>query len=324
MDISIPSQLEDAYRECQRLAFRHYENFPVASLLLSKKVRPHVAALYAFARTADDFADEPPDHLMGKREAAMSSGLSPEVLTKGEAKKKAKGDEAIVKKWRLSEINRWEKGLKAALKGKDAPAPLRAFAHTLKTFQIPLSLPLALLRAFRMDVSKHRYSTWNSLLDYCRHSANPVGRMVLLIHGVRQERLHRYSDFICSGLQLINFWQDSSIDLKRGRIYYPKTEWKKAGVRERDLLERKNSPEARRLVKNAVQFTQSHFQQGFPLLDSVSGRLRLELKATCLGGLALLKKIRAMDHGVLEGRPVLNLIDKASLGLQALFPGGIP
>lgn len=289
MNAPIPSFLGTAYRECQDLAFGHYENFPVASLLLSKEVRPHVAALYAFARTADDFADE--ERFEGRR---------------------------------LKELALWERGLKDALKGKKAPAPLRAFAHTVKTFQIPLSLPLALLRAFRMDVSLHRYSTWNSLLYYCRHSADPVGRMVLLLHGIRDEKLHRYSDFICSGLQLINFWQDSSIDLSRGRVYYPRSEWKKADAREKDLLDRRDSPAARLLVKNAVAFTEAHFRKGFPLLREVSGRLGLELRATCRGGLAILDKIRAMDHRVLEARPALGVLDKASIGLRSLLPGEIP
>ena len=257
MDPTIPRPLLSAYDDCQRLAFGHYENFPVASLLLPKGSRPHVAALYAFARTADDFADE--EKYEGRRR---------------------------------QELDRWKRGLRNAVAGKQAPAPLRAFAHTLRTFRIPLALPLALLRAFRMDILSHRYSTWNALLYYCRHSANPVGRMVLFISGIRDEKLHRLSDFICSGLQLINFWQDSSIDLGRGRIYYPRTEWKKVGVQEKDLLALKDSPQVRRMVKSAVGFTEGYFRQGYPLLGRVPGRLGLELKATYLGGQGILNKIR--------------------------------
>src|SRR5580692_8264123 len=129
MDSPTSSELSSAYDQCQKLAFSHYENFPVASLLLPKKSRPHVAALYAFARTADDFADE--EAFEGKR---------------------------------LPLLNLWEKQLKAAMKGKKAPPILQAFASTMKTFQIPLSLPLDLIRAFRMDAAPHRYSSWNSLL----------------------------------------------------------------------------------------------------------------------------------------------------------------
>ena len=279
----IPAQLEGAYQHCQQMAFSHYENFPVASLLLPKSSRPHVAALYAFARTADDFADE--DKYEGRR---------------------------------LPEINRWERELQAALKGKPARPELRAFAHTLKSFQIPPALPLDLLRAFRMDIVQHRYSTWNALLYYCRHSANPVGRMVLTISGIRDEKVHRCSDFICSGLQLINFWQDTSVDLERGRIYYPLAELKKAGVREKDLLALKDSPSVRRLVENAVDFTEDYFQKGFPIVRSVGGRLKLELKATCLGGAGILKKIRKLDYNVLQNRPTLGAWDKAWLALQTI------
>ncbi len=260
MDSQIPHDLQPAYGQCQKLALSHYENFPVASLFLPKKSRPHVTALYAFARTADDFADE--EAFEGKR---------------------------------LPLLNLWEKQLKAAVKGKKAPLILQAFANTLKTFQIPLSLPLDLLRAFRMDAAIHRYSSWNSLLYYCRHSANPVGRMVLFIHGFREQKLHQYSDFICTGLQLINFWQDTAIDLKRNRLYYPRQELKKAGVAEKDLLVLKDSTQVRQLVKSTVEYTENYYRQGIPLLDSVSGRLRLELKATLLW----------------EAREILNKTDKA-------------
>lgn len=284
MNPAIPPELEEAYAACQKQAFGHYENFPVASLLLPKETRPHVAALYAYARTADDFADE--DKYEGRR---------------------------------LKELSRWERGLKDALKGKKNLPPLMAFAHTVKTFRVPLSLPLDLLRAYRMDVANHRYSTWNALLYYCRHSANPVGRMALLISGIRDERLHRYSDYICSGLQLINFWQDTAIDLKRERIYYPLQELKKAGIKEKALLAREDSPAIRTLVKNVVAYTENYFQKGHPLLESVSGRLRLELRATYLGGQGILNKIRDLDYNVLQNRPAWSAFDKFSLALRALF-----
>lgn len=284
MKTLIPAHLSEAYRICEKQAFSHYENFPVASLLLPRESRLHVAALYAFARTADDFADE--ERFEGRR---------------------------------LLEINRWEKSLRDALKGNPAPSTLLAFAHTIRTFSIPLFLPLDLLRAYRMDLKLHRYSTWNSLLYYCRHSANPVGRMVLLIHGYREEKLHRWSDFICSGLQLINFWQDTAIDLKRGRIYYPMAELKKAGVKASDLLALKNTSQARSLVQASMEFTKNYFRRGFPLLEAVRGRLRLELRATYLGGQGILSKISSLDYNVLEKRPAWSPFDKAALALRALL-----
>lgn len=284
MDRSIPSHLKTAYEKCLRQAASHYENFPVASLLLPKESRPHIAALYAFARIADDFADE----------------------------KRYEGR-------RLREIDAWEKGLKAALKDKKANPVLQAFANTLRTFQIPISLPLALLKAYRMDLTVKRYATWPALLNYCRHSANPVGRMVLYISGIRSEKLHGYSDFICSGLQLINFWQDTAIDLKRKRVYYPQSELNKAGVSEKNLLALKYSSEVRTMVKNAVGYTQTYFKRGRPLLDSVDGRLKWELRATYLGGQGILHKIRQMDYNVLQNRPAWTAFDKTTLALKALL-----
>jgi squalene synthase HpnC len=284
MDTSIPGDLRSAYSQCEKLALTHYENFPVASLLLPKKSRPHVAALYAFARTADDFADE--EAFEGKR---------------------------------LPQLNLWEKQLKAAMKGKKAPWILRACAHTLKSFQIPLFLPLDLLKAYRMDLTVKRYATWKDLLYYCRHSANPVGRMVLYISGFRGKKLHEYSDYICTGLQLTNFWQDSAIDLKRNRIYYPRQELKKAGVAEKDLLALRDSARVRRLVKNAVEYTENYYERGLPLLEEVSGRLRLELKATYLGGQGILNKIKSIDYNVIQHRPAWSAKDKIVLVLKALF-----
>jgi squalene synthase HpnC len=269
---------------------------------LSKPTRPHVAALYAFARTADDYADEPPESITKNRDGLLSTE-----------------NEVAVEKWRYKRLNQWDQQFKKALAEKSAPPILQAFAHTVKVFQIPPSLPLDLLKAFRMDVSGKRYGTWKSVLEYCRHSANPVGRMVLFIHGIREEKLHRYSDFICTGLQLINFWQDSALDLKKGRVYYPKIELKKAGVSETRLLALEDSPSVRALVKSVVDFTDNYFQQGGPLLESVEGRLKLELRATFLGGQGILKKIRRMDYNVLRNRPTLGAWDKAGLVFKTLF-----
>jgi squalene synthase HpnC len=283
MTFSIPSSLESAYEECGRLSRKHYENFPVASLLLPRESRAPIASLYAFARTADDFADEP--EFEGRR---------------------------------IAEINQWQKSLQNALQGRKALPVLQAFAHTLKTFQIPIQLPMDLLKAYRMDLTIRRYQTWNDLLNYCRHSANPVGRMVLLISGIRDEKLHRYSDFICGGLQLINFWQDSSIDLKRGRIYYPIAELKKAGVKVKDLLDLKDSPAVRELARNAVDYTEVYFQQGVPLLQSLSARLGLEIRATYWGGRGILGKIRELDYNILQTRPTWTPWDKVMLALRAV------
>jgi hydroxysqualene synthase len=284
METSVTTHLKTAYQACQKIAAAHYENFPVASLLLPKESRSHIAALYAFARTADDFADE--SRYEGRR---------------------------------IQEINRWEKRLRTALKEHKSPPILQAFAHTIKTFKIPILLPLDLLKAYRMDLTQKRYKTWKEILFYCKHSANPVGRMVLYISGIREEKLHRYSDSICTGLQLINFWQDTATDLSRNRIYYPLAELKKAGVKEKDLLALKDSKAIRVLVKNAVNYTENYFQKGEPLLNQVTGRLQLELRATYLGGQGILSKIQKMDYNVLENRPAWSSFDKFALGVKALL-----
>jgi phytoene/squalene synthetase len=143
--------------------------------------------------------------------------------------------------------------------------------------------------------------------------------MVLLISDIRDEKLHRYSDFICSGLQLINFWQDTKIDLGRDRIYYPLSELKKAGVKEKDLRAGKDSLAVRHLVQNAVDYTDTYYQKGFPLLNSVEGRLKWELRATYLGGQGILNKIRRMDYNVLVQRPTWSAMDKTLLLVKAIL-----
>jgi squalene synthase HpnC len=312
MEKTIPPSLKPAFEKCRKMAASHYENFPVASLLLPKESRLPVAALYAFARTADDFADEPPPYLENKRKGATPPGAS------------AKGDEKKITAWRLKKLALWEAGLRSALAGKTAPPELRAFAFTVKNFKIPSALPLALLKAFRLDADFHPFQDWEKAFSYCELSADPVGRMVLLISGIRDEKMHRYSDHLCTGLQLINFWQDSSRDLARGRIYYPLSELRKAGVSPEELLARKNSPATRLLVQRCLDRAEGHFRKGFPLLKGTSRRLRLELKATCLGGLGILHQIRRMDYNVLNQRPAWSAWDKLSLGFRALFGPASP
>jgi hydroxysqualene synthase len=283
MEASIPTALLGDYAQCARLAREHYENFPVASLLLPAAVRPHVAALYAFARTADDFADEP--------------------LHEGN---------------RLVELDRWERDFRLALSGRPSHPFCRAFAHSVMAFEIPIEIPLRLLEAFRMDVRIKRWRDWDHLLDYCRHSASPVGRCVLIFSGIREERLHLLSDKICTGLQLINFWQDTAGDLSKGRIYYPKSEWKAHHLSEVKLLKGQDTDETRALVKTAVEKTETLFREGEPLLGEVRGRLGMELKATFGGGLTILRKIRSMNYGVFARRPHLNAWDKLRIASKAL------
>ncbi|MDP2390893.1 MAG: squalene/phytoene synthase family protein, partial [Acidobacteriota bacterium] len=183
--------LQQAYAACQRLAESHYENFPVASRLMPARLRPHVAAIYAFARTADDFADEP--------------GREPEE--------------------RLRLLEEWRRKL------YEPPVDdtFIALHDTIERFDLPIGLFEDLISAFTQDVSTTRYASWNDVLDYCRRSANPVGRLVLRLSGYRDEALDRASDAVCTALQLTNFWQDLAIDWPRGRLYVPEETWRAAG-----------------------------------------------------------------------------------------------
>jgi squalene synthase HpnC len=282
MTPGLPPSLEGDYAHCGALASTHYENFPVASRLLPASLRPHVAALYAFARTADDFADEPIHE--GKR---------------------------------LVELDRWERDLGAALKGRPANPVARAFAHTLRAFRIPPEVPLRLLTAFRMDVRQGRWKDWDALMHYGRHSADPVGRCVLYLAGVREEKWHRLSDRVCTGLQLINFWQDVSVDLARGRIYLPKAEWRAHKVRETDLLAGKDTDRTRALVRACAERSEEVFRSGFPLARGVPPFLRRELQATFEGGLAILRALRRMGYGVFARRPTLTAWDKMRMAFAA-------
>jgi squalene synthase HpnC len=281
---NIPFQLRGDFEQCAQIARRHYENFPVASFLLPSSMRPHVAALYAFARTADDFADEP-----------------------------------IYEGNRMVELDRWEREFRLALEGKPSNPVAKAFAYSVQTHGIPPELPLRLLTAFRMDVEVKRWKDWDTLFDYCRHSADPVGRSVLYLAGVKDEKLHLLSDKVCTGLQLINFWQDTTQDLTRGRIYYPKSEWKSAEMKEEAFRPGADDERTKRLVRKVLDLTEEHFRSGFPLADQVPSHLARELRATFAGGLALIGRIRALDYCVFTKRPKLNLWDKMRLGHTAFF-----
>ena len=212
--------LRAAYAECERLARTHYENFPVASWLVPARMRPHIAALYAFARTADDVADE------GRRPDAE----------------------------RLRLLDDWQNRLHACV--TECAADDRVFlalGATIRTCRLPVSLFDDLLSAFRQDITTHRYDTWPSLLDYCRRSANPVGRLVLRIAGHDDARLDRSSDALCTALQLTNFWQDLDRDWQNGRLYVPLEDVDAEGALLRDLDDRRMTEPWQRVMKRVAR-----------------------------------------------------------------------
>jgi len=276
--------LAGAYAYCERLARTHYENFPVASALLPARMRPHVAAIYAFARIADDMADE------GTRPAAD----------------------------RLADLDDWERRLDAAAGQVPIPQDARAdvflaLRQTMRDCGLPAQLFRDLLSAFRQDVTQTRYATWDEVLDYCRRSANPVGRLVLRVAGYEHPALDAASDAVCTALQLANFWQDFEIDWRRGRLYVPESIWRPAGAREADLDGRVLTPAWRAALADVTLRTRALFAAGRPMCDGVTGRLRYELRATWLGGTAILDKLEAADFDVFARRPTLTKADVPGL-----------
>jgi phytoene synthase len=279
--------LAAAYAACEQDASSHYENFPVASLLLPRRMRPHIAAVYAFARAADDFADE------GNRSPSERQAL----------------------------LNGWIRRLNhAAVSSEPGPPPAPgeppntpaifvAIGASMREHDLPLSLFEDLVSAFRQDVTTRRYASWTDLLDYCRRSANPVGRLVLRIAGYRDEALDTASDAVCSALQLTNFWQDMKIDADRGRIYLPAEERAAHGAREEDLRDGRITPEWRRAIAAATARTRALFNAGRPVCDGVSGRLRYELRATWLGGNRILDKLERSGFDPVNARPTLGGAD---------------
>lgn len=274
---SADDRLDDAYGYCQRLARDHYENFPVASRLLPAPMRPHIAAIYAFARRADDFADEP--------------GLEiPE---------------------RLRRLDDWAAHLQNGYHGRDRDDDLifRALEHTIRAHRLPRALFMDLLSAFRQDVTTTRYATWADVLDYCRRSANPVGRLVLRVAGCSDPRVDAQSDAVCTALQLTNFWQDLAIDWKRGRLYVPTDDRDRAGARDADLDGARMTREWQAALDIVAARTRELFAAGRPVCDAVTGRLRWELRVTWLGGSRILDKVEAAGFDVFRRRPSLGAAD---------------
>jgi len=284
---------EEAYGVCERIARRHYENFPVASLLLPAAMRPHVAAIYAFARAADDFADE------GDREPAE----------------------------RLALLDDWGRSLTACVSGRAAeqtspesripdPEPgavFLALGHTIRSCALPVSLFEDLLSAFRQDVDTSRYATWADVMDYCRRSANPVGRLVLRVAGLADDRLDAASDAVCTALQLTNFWKDLERDWRKGRLYVPRDDRERFGARESDLDARAMSPAWREVMSAMAVRTHRLYEEGRAVCDGVEGRLRYELRLTWLGGVRILRRLERARFDVFTARPALGAPDIAAL-----------
>ena len=254
----------------------HYENFPVASLLLPAKLREPVAIIYRFARSADDFADEgndPPDVRLAKLQSYREKICA------------------------ITEGNTPDDGL------------FRELARIIRGHSLPPQLFADLLDAFSQDVVKKRYANYAEVLDYCRRSANPVGRLLLHLFKRTTDSELAQSDAICSALQLINFWQDADIDYARGRVYLPQDEMAAHGVGERHLAEKICDRAWQGLMQFEVEKTRHLLLSGAPLGRSLPGRVGLEIRATVQGGLRILEKIERAGYDVFRRRPQLRMLD---------------
>jgi squalene synthase HpnC len=308
-------RLADAYAECERLAQSHYENFPVASLLLPRRMRPHVAAIYAFARTADDLADEgdvPSDARLAQLDVWQEQ-LHAAVRSPGPPAS-ARSATAWPRRSSKNEVGSGPGNTSA-----EPVAPVfKALAATVRLHRLPLSLFDDLISAFRQDVVKKRYDTWDDLLDYCRRSANPVGRLVLRVAGHVDSRLDTASDAMCTALQLTNFLQDVERDWQKGRVYLPRADRERLGAREEDLAALRLTGEWHSVLADAGARTRALFETGRAVCDGVPGRLGYELRFTWLGGSRILDKLESGRFDVFAKRPTLGKADVPALLWQAL------
>jgi phytoene synthase len=201
------------------------------------------------------------------------------------------------------------------------PAPgefFPALFDTIERFDLPVPLFTDLLSAFEQDVTRSRYESWSDVLDYCRRSANPVGRIVLRLAGYRDEALDRASDEVCTALQLVNFWQDLATDWSRGRLYVPEEVWLHRGATTADLDRRSWTPQWQSALATCGERTRTLFEHGRPVCDGVSGRLRYELRATWLGGVRILDRLRDAGFNVFDRRPSLGPADWATIAWRML------
>lgn len=267
------------------MSINHYENFPVASLLLPPRFRHPVAQIYRFARAADDFADEgdcPPE----QRIAALNEFRA--------------------------ELDRIERGEPPQI------ALFEEVADVVREHELPLGLFRDLLDAFTQDVMKGRYADYAEVLDYCRRSANPIGRLLLHLFRRASKDNLRWSDSICSALQLINFWQDAAIDYAKNRIYLPQDEMMASGVTEDHLAQRICDERWVALLSFQIERSRALLQSGAPLGRALPGRIGLEIRATVQGGLRILEKIERAQCDVFRRRPTLRWHDWPLLIARAL------
>jgi hydroxysqualene synthase len=277
-----PWTVEGAYAYCEEFVRAHHEIYPVASRFVPAPVRPHLMAVYAFARSADDFADEP--QYDGRRTEAL---------------------------------NRWADELHRAAHGEASHPVFIALADTIERRDLPVPPFEDLLSAFRTDMDVRRYSTFSALRSYTARSADPVGRTLLALFGYREPELVRFADEISTALQLTNFWQDVAADAARDHIYIPAEDLHFFGVTEADIKTLKPTKAIRDLLRYQVARTRALYERGRPLLGKLGNDLKLELALIWLVGTTLLEKIEDADYDVFSQRPSIGRRDKARIMAKA-------
>jgi squalene synthase HpnC/squalene synthase HpnD len=274
----------EAERYTRWLATHHYENFNVVSWLLPRRLHQHFYNLYAYCRWSDDLGDEIPDRA---RAVAL--------------------------------LDEWEEELRDCYAGRPSHPVFVALRETVTALDIPIEPFSDLLIAFRRDQVTQRYPTWEDVFDYCRYSANPVGRLVLYLCGYRDAERQALSDATCTALQLANFWQDVSRDLEKGRIYIPLEALAAHGLSEKDIVERRFDARYVSLMKELVAHTRQLFAEGMPLAESVDPELRVDIEMFSRGGLAVLDAIETVGYNTLERRPSISKGKQLQLLGRALF-----
>ena len=277
--------VKQAYRHCVHIARRHYENLPVASWFLPRRMRLPIAAIYAFARQADDFADE--------------GELSPEQ--------------------RLVELDQMQTKITAAASGQPVNEPVYiALADAVRRFQLPVDLFIDLISAFKQDVTQKRYADFGELMSYCRRSANPVGRLLLHLYGQTDRQSLGYSDAICSALQLINFYQDLAQDYDElDRIYIPQDEMRANFVMEDQFKHHTTNGPMLMLMRKQYQRAFKLLQAGAPLGKKLKGRFGFEIRLIIAGGSRILQKLDMQTDNVFT-RPRLSFFDGIWMFWKAL------
>src|SRR6187549_1996271 len=275
--------VEACYRYCETLCRSRRHNYPVASLFTRSELRKHIFALFAFARVADDFADEPAYE--GRR---------------------------------ARELDRWEEQLHAAYRGHAEHPVFVALADTVDKFDLPITEFTELLSGFRTDLERHRYSTFDELRSYTRQAAEPIGRLLLYIGGYRAAELHAYSEDLSTAVAVARLIQDVPADWQRGRVYLPAEDLRHFGVTEADIDKRTVKPAVNYLIRYEVARGRALFERARPLVDIVGADLAVELALTWHGGMRMLEKIEGVGSRLFSERPSLGTADKAIVLARAL------